>query len=111
MDIDIKLNESKIIKKVENDRFGKFVSLSWKNLIDPFTPRDTGLMQEKARIYPWQIHYIQEKYPSVVYYGEDLNFQKNNPCSTYEWDKAAERAGQKDKLYRTLNSALQSGRF
>ena len=26
-------------------------------------------------------------------------------------DKAAEKAGQKDKLYRTLNNALQSGRF
>ena len=40
-----------------------------------------------------------------------MNFQKKNPYSTYEWDIAAEKAGQKDKLYRTLNNALQSGRF
>jgi hypothetical protein len=67
-------------------------------------------MSSTAREYPWRIHYIQ-RYSEKVYYGYDLNFQKKNPYSTYEWDIAAEKAGQKDKLYRTLNNALQSGRF
>ncbi len=111
MNLRIDLNEPRIREKVTSDRFGRFVALSWKDYIDPYTPRDTGLMQETARIYPWQIHYIQKHYPEKVYYGYDFNFQKKNPYSTYEWDIKAEQAGQKDKLYRTLNAALQSGNF
>lgn len=111
MNLRIDLNEPRIREKVTSDRFGEFVSLSWKNYIDPYTPRDTGLMQETAKIYPWKIHYIQKGYPEKVYYGYDLNFQKKNPYSTSEWDVAAKNAGQVDKLTRTLNNALQSGQF
>jgi hypothetical protein len=111
MNLRIDLNEPKILAKVQNDRFGLLVSLEWKRLLDPYTPRDTGLMQETAKIYPWKIHYIQTKYPEKVYYGYDLNFQKKNPYSTYEWDIKAAQAGQLDSLYRILNNALQSGRF
>ena len=110
MELRIDLNEPQILKKVTNDRFGLLVSNEWKRLIDPYTPRDTGTMQDSASLNPWQIHYKQ-KYAERVYYGKDMTFQKKNPYSTYEWDKAAEEAGQKDKLYRTLNNALQSGRF
>lgn len=110
MNLRIDLNEPRIREKVTSDRFGLLVSNEWKRLIDPYTPRDTGTMQDGAKIYPWQIHY-KEKYASRVYYGKDFTFQKKNPYSTYEWDKAAEEAGQKDKLYRTLNNALRSGRF
>lgn len=110
MELRIDLNEPQILQKVTNDRFGLLVSNEWKRLIDPYTPRDTGTMQDSASINPWQIHYKQ-KYAERVYYGKDMTFQKKNPYSTYEWDKAAEEAGQKDKLYRTLNNALQSGRF
>ena len=110
MNLRIDLNEPRIREKVTSDRFGRLVSLEWKRLLDPYTPRDTGTMQDTAILYPWQIHYKQ-KYASRVYYGSDMNFQKKNPYSTYEWDIAAEKAGQKDKLYRTLNNALQSGRY
>ena len=110
MNLRIDLNEPKILAKVQNDRFGLLVSNEWKRLIDPYTPRDTGTMQDTAKLYPFKIHYIQP-YSVYVYYGKGKNFQKKNPYSTYEWDIAAEKAGQKDKLYRTLNNALQSGRF
>lgn len=111
MNLRIDLNEPRIREKVTSDRFGLLVSNEWKRLIDPYTPRDTGTMQETAKLYPFKIHYIQKDYPEKVYYGYDLNFQKKNPYSTYEWDIKAEQAGQKDKLYRALNNALQSGRF
>jgi hypothetical protein len=40
------------------------------------------------------------------------NFNKNhNPKATDHWDEVAAENGQLDKLYRTLNNALQSGRF
>jgi hypothetical protein len=104
----IKLDEDKIRAKVINDDLGLFISNEWKRLINPYTPRDTGTMQDTATIAPWKIHYIQ-KYSEKVYYGYDLNFQHKNPYSTYEWDIAAENAGQKDKLYRTINNHLNSG--
>ena len=110
MNVRIDLNEPQILEKVQNDRFGLLVANEWKRLIDPYTPRDTGLMQETAKIYPNKIHYIQ-KYSSAVYYNAGANFQKKNPYSTYEWDKAAANAGQLDKLTRTLNNALQSGQY
>ena len=110
MEVKIDLNEPKILAKVQNDRFGLFVSQSWKRLLDPYTPRDTGILEESATLSPWQTYYKQ-KYASRVYYGYDFNFQHKNPYSTYEWDIKASQSGQLDKLYRTLNNALQSGKF
>lgn len=110
MNLRIDLNEPRIREKVTSDRFGLFVSNEWKRLIDPYTPRDTGTMQDTTTLNPWQIHY-KTKYAKRIYYGKDFTFQKKNPYSTYKWDIAAEKAGQKDKLYRTLNNALQSGKF
>ena len=110
MNLRIDLNEPRIEQKITNNKFGLLVANEWKRLIDPYTPRDTGTMQETAKLNPWQIHYIQN-YSEAVYYMRGAKFQKKNPYSTYEWDIAAEKAGQKDKLYRTLNNALQSGRF
>lgn len=110
MNVRIDLNEPQILAKVTNDRFGLLVAKEWKRLIDPYTPRDTGTMQDTAKVSPWEIHYIQ-KYSARVYYGKGYNFKKKNPYSTYEWDVAAVNAGQGDKLARTLNNALQSGQF
>ena len=110
MNVHIELNEPKILQKVTNDRFGLFVSNEWKRLINPYTPRDTGVMEDTAQIMPFKIHYIQT-YATRVYYGKDFNFQKKNPYSTYEWDVKAAQAGQLDKLYRTINNGLQSGRI
>lgn len=106
----IDLNEPKIYAKVTNDRFGKLAALEWKRLIDPYTPRDTGQLENNVTIMPFKLHY-KSPYARHVYYGRDMNFQKKNPYSTYEWDKAAEQAGQKDKLCRTLNNALRSGQY
>ena len=141
MNVRIELNEPKIRRKVNNDRFGRFVSNEWKRLIDPYTPKDTGLMLQTAKIRPWEIEYVQP-YSAYQYYGEvyvdpitgvagfltdegwksrkgvkkvpsgrPLQYQRNNPYSTSEWDVAAANGGQLNKLYRTLNNGLQSGNF
>lgn len=110
MNLRIDLNEPRIREKVTSDRFGLLVSNEWKRLIDPYTPRLTGVMEETAKKRPFEIHYIQP-YSNKQYHGYVFNFSHINPYSTYEWDIKAEQAGQKDKLYRTLNNALQSGRF
>lgn len=106
----VDLNEAQIMSKVENDRLGLFAAQEWKRLIDPYTPRDTGTMQDTAKLSPWAILY-DTKYAKYVYYGYDMNFQHKNPYSTYRWDKAAANAGQVDKLTRILNAALESGQY
>lgn len=119
MNIKIELDEPNIIRKVTNDRFGLFMAQQWKKQIDPYTPKDTGalmgLIGNTVDIRPFEIQYNAQNdgyyYASDVYYGEDLNFQKKNPYSTDHWDRAAEGAGQKDKLCRILNSALKSGQY
>lgn len=114
MNLRIDLNEPKILAKVSGDPFGHFVSLEWKRLIDPYTPRDTGVLMgitgQTVDIQPFKLHY-KSKYATRIYYGENFNFQKKNPYATHHWDEKADEAGQKDKLYRILNNALQSGRF
>jgi hypothetical protein len=114
MELKLNLSEPRIRQKVTNDRFGLFVSNEWKRLIDPYTPRDTGVLMgitgQTVDVKPFSLVY-KSKYATAVYYGYHMNFQKKNPYSTYEWDIKAEEAGQKDKLYRVLNNGLQSGRF
>ena len=110
----VDLNAQKIMSKVTNDRFGLFVASEWRRLLNPYVPRDTGtLMGASARtvdVKPFTIHY-RSKYASYVYYGTGMNFQKKNPYATHHWDVAAAQAGQKNKLYRTINNALQSGKI
>ena len=133
MKLTVELYEANIRDKVRTDRFGRFVANEWKRLIHPYTPRDTGVLMETAKIRPFEIEYIQPyshyMYEGILYVDPDtgsswaefgatkiptdtlLKYQKNNPFATDHWDKKAAQAGQKNKLYRTINAGLQSGRF
>lgn len=119
MNVRIDLNEPKILAKVKNDRFGLLVSNEWKRLIDPYTPRDTsalmGVTGQTVDKKPFALHY-KVPYAETVYYNRrGVKFithgSGRNPYATDHWDLKAEKAGQKDKLYRTLNNALQSGQY
>lgn len=119
MNLRIDLNEPKILQKVTSDRFGRLVSLEWKRLIDPYTPRDTaqlmGVTGQTVDVKPFKLHY-KVPYAETVYYNRrGVQFitqgSGRNPYATDHWDFKAEAAGQKNKLYRTLSNALQSGRF
>lgn len=105
-EVKVDLNIPQINRKVTNDKFGLHMAQSWKGLINPFTPRRTGTLEDTALIRPFEIEYIQP-YSHYVYSGEGFNFRRdNNPYATYEWDKAAQNAGQKDKLARACNEYL-----
>ena len=113
--IRVEIDESKIIRKVTNDEFGLLVAKTWRDLIDPFVPYRTGQLAgvegTTVQVSPWEIWY-KMKYAEYVYYSKGWDFSKNmHKSATDHWDIAAEKAGQKNKLYRTLNNALQSGRF
>lgn len=117
---EISIDEQRILNKVTNDNFGLKAATEWKDLIGPYTPRDTGALEDKAVVAPWTITYnpvgnpsksypLGYHYAPKVYYGEDLNFQKtHNPYATHHWDKAAEQAGKKTELYSRLNAYLRT---
>lgn len=69
MEIRIDLKEPKILDKVTNDRMGLFVANEWRRLIEPYTPKDTGLLMQNVELSPWTIKYI-EPYAAYVYFGE-----------------------------------------
>lgn len=113
--IKVELDENKIIRKVDNDRFGLLVAKTWRDLIDPYVPYRTGQLAgvegTTVQVSPWEIWY-KMKYAEYVYFSNGWEFSKNmHKSATDHWDKAAEQAGQKDKLYLTLNNALQSGQY
>lgn len=124
MKIRIDLNEPQILGKVQSDRFGLFVSAEWKRLIDPYTPRLTGMLmgdvryKEKVDEKPFALHY-KVPYASAVYYNsrgvkfvsQEEGGSGRNLFATDHWDIKAAKSGQLDKLYRTINNGLRSGRI
>ena len=102
----IKLNEKDFLKFVDNDNFSLFVAQEWKRLINPFTPRREGILEDTARVKPWEIEYGSfsndpntAPYAAYVYYGDNFNFRKDkNVFATSHWDRAAINAKQDDKL-------------
>lgn len=106
--VKVTLNEPQILSKVNNDKFGLFMAQEWKRQISPFTPRREGTLEDTAIVRPFEIEYIQP-YSHRIYYGDDFNFRTdNNPYATSQWDKAAENAGQKDKLATACNKFLKT---
>ena len=115
MNLRIDLNEPRIREKVTSNRYGLFVSNEWKRLIDPYTPFRSGQLigvtGNTVQKLPFKLHYTMS-YAGHVYNSNGWNFYKErSPYATDHWDIKAEKAGQKDKLYRTLNNALRSGQF
>lgn len=118
MNIKLEIDEQKILNKVKNDKFGLLISNEWKRLIDPYTPRDTGVLMgitgQTVDIKPFKIHY-KSKYSEAVYFNKRgakfiTQGSGRNPYATDHWDEAAVKAGQLDKLYRIVNSALKNGK-
>ena len=115
LEIKITINEPKITEKVTNDKFGLFVSQSWKGLIDPYTPRDTGLLMgasgNTVDILPFKLHYkepyAEYQYKGISKNGKPFDYQKKNPFSTDHWDIKAAEAGQLNKLYQSINNYLR----
>lgn len=131
MNLRIDLNEPQIIQKVTNDRLGNFVANEWWKLLKPYTPYESGTMFQSVKIRPWEVEYFQP-YSAYMYNGELMvdpvtgssyarqgskkvgtgtKLKYSKPGTTDHWDEKAVQAGQKNSLYRAINSALRSGRF
>lgn len=65
----VDLNKSQFLEKIQDDRFGLFVANEWKRLIDPYTPHDTGALQNNVTLKPFTIQY-NSVYAHYIYAGE-----------------------------------------
>lgn len=74
-----------------------------KVFVDPQTGA-SGFLTDEG----WKSRKGVKKIPSnrTFKYNKDLS-----PNATDHWDEVAARSGELNKLYRTLNAGLQSGRF
>ena len=121
--------EKTISKRFDDEEFGQELAEEWKRLIDPYTPFRYGGLRGMiddtgAEVLPFEIYYNpapyietdsgpmyfydEKSYADEVYndfYGEPYEIQKTetSPYATAFWDKAAESAGEKEKLYSFAN--------
>lgn len=107
VEVDIQGITEKAYSKVENPPFGLFLAHEWKRLINPYTPHREGNLENNVTYEPFLIHY-NSPYAHYQYNGVNFNFFKEiNPLATHHWDKAAEEAGQKEKLITAANRYLR----
>lgn len=68
--VTLKLNidDSRILSRITGDSFGRVVSHEWKRLIDPYTPRDIGMLENNVAEMPFALHY-KEPYAHYQYTG------------------------------------------
>ena len=132
--VQIKLDKEQIREKLKDEKLGKFVAHEWHRLMLPYTPRNTGMLYRSVKYRSYKIHYYQ-KYANYMYEGKvyvdpvtgspwarknvrkiptsrTFAYRKSmSPFAADHWDIVAEKAGQKNKLYHTINNALRSGKF
>lgn len=96
-------------ESLKDPSFGLFLAHEWKRLINPYTPHREGNLERNVTYEPFLINY-NSPYAHYQYEGVNFNFLREfNPFATYHWDKAAEQAGQKDKLITAANDYLRRG--
>lgn len=66
--VDVTLNMPRILNKVENDAFGKYLANEWWKLMAPYTPRREGNLLETVEIRPFAIKY-KSPYAHYMYNG------------------------------------------
>ena len=127
---DIELDIDKALsKRFDDEEFGQELAEEWKRLIDPYTPfRHGGLRgmidDMGAEVLPFEIYYNPAPYiemdsgPMYLYgdpsyadevyndfYGKgyEIHQSETSPYASAFWDKAAESAGEDEKLYSFAN--------
>ena len=67
MSVVVKIDNIEVVGKLQNPEFGIFVAREWKRLIDPYTPRQLGNLQESAVVEPFMITYGMAGTPEYDY--------------------------------------------
>ena len=103
----------KVVDTVKEEKVWKAITNEWYRLIQPYTPRRTGLLIQSAtiKINPEKLNgeiAYKQKYAKKVYYGRTMNFRKDlSPYASAEWDKAAKPL-QFPKLEKTAEKLIKA---
>ena len=127
---DIELDIDKALsKRFDDEEFGQELAEEWKRLIDPYTPfrygglrgmiDDSGTTVSPFTIYYNPVPYIETDAGVEYLYGEPsyadeiyndfygagykIKQTETSPYASAFWDKAAESAGEDEKLYSFAN--------
>ncbi|MDO4547538.1 MAG: minor capsid protein [Clostridia bacterium] len=135
---EVRIDVSRIVGAVNNDRFWTFAASEWHRLYTPYVPMDTGTMSQQVVIQPKTIihtaPYAHYQYAGAVYgpsfpivqggvavgffsprgkakrpTGASLSYRKSrHPLASAQWDKAAIPA-QMPLLIRSLQAYVDGG--
>lgn len=104
---EININIPRRLKQVEGEKMGNYAAASWHRLYSPYTPFDTGALQDTVRITPWQIEHTVP-YALPMYHG-NFNFKRTyHPKASRMWDKAAAPT-EAPKLHDELQAFVDRG--
>lgn len=102
------INLAEILSKINDKRVWLFAAEEWYRLISPYTPHNTGNLEQNVTIGSAFTGGLLESkgtitynvpYSLPVYYGKNMNFRKDhNPKASAEWDKRAIQEKQDEKL-------------
>lgn len=128
--VDIKVDMATPVVQIITDDFYQAIATEWKKLIDPYTPRNTGQLEDSAVVkngniiydpvdpetgkhyardvyYPMAgitIHRLPEKPTAPPWSGSTRH--ERNPYSSTKWDEVAVQSGKLTELYRIINNQL-----
>lgn len=89
---------------IRSDEFWKSSANEWASLMEPYVPRDTGMLMARRNIIPKEVHYIMP-YSIYVYDRPGIKISKRlNPQASQKWDKAAIKDKQDYLLVKSMQN-------
>ena len=83
-------NKNRILSKVkDNEDIGKHAAETWRKLVEPYVPYNTGRLCNDVTIKPYVVQY-NAPYASAVYNDLKRNFRNDkHPLATAKWSEVA----------------------
>ena len=99
------IDKKAILNAVQlDDEFGMYAANSWRKLVEPYVPYNTGRLCNDVTIKPFAVQY-NAPYASEVY-ESNMNFRKDkHPLATAHWNEVASPAVM-DYFVRDLQSYI-----
>lgn len=99
-------DKNAIISKVkDNPEIGRHAAETWRDLVEPYVPYNTGRLCHDVTIKPYVVQY-NAPYAGKVYNDLKMNFRKDkHPLATAKWNEVAMPAV-KDYLVKEMQNFI-----
>lgn len=106
MGVQVLIDNAQLCDRILNDSdLWLYAANEWYRLISPWTPMETGMLQEDVTILPGKIKYessyAKKQYSTPMHHPIDPN-----PLATDHWDEAA-KPSQKNKLADSIQAYIK----